>query len=450
MIRLLAFLCLVILGASQSVKADQDRLTQIIEKGELTIGALYQQGHFQRRQDKNTGLDIELSDAFASALGVKLKVIPFSSANKLISALKSNQIDIASTPTLLLGIPNPTLKIGPVYSHVELTLISPKDSYPSTSLAEIKQPIAVTENSDLDKLLKRQSIEHSHLIWKTLPKFNAFDIATLVQENKFTHGLIRSEDANRLRDIFPTLVYTPLDLPPVPVTWLFNKQSTDSLTLATLEFFAREETQLLLEFHKQKSRQSEVVSAFFNSRDFIEAYYSKLPKFKTWFKSNAQHVDWKVLASIAYQMSNWHINPEQSIRYSDIMGFPLDFTKGNKFQSAPDFEAEIRQGARHLTSLYQQLPHRISPQEKVWFAVACYFLGFEHVERAREITVDSGGNPDMWIEVKPHLIKLESAHTQDPHRLGFAPGLDALQFVENVKKYTDIIRYLEEEEISKN
>lgn len=428
--------------------AQQDSLNLVYERGELIVGTVFEAGHFQQIQDAYRGLDVDLSHAFARALGVKLKFVPFINQHDLLTALKNQRIDIAAAPNLVMNTDLEEFKIGPIYSKVALTLISPKDTYPPNQLARIKQPIVVSENSNFDSLLHSLRTDYPHLIWTTVANANPHDIATSIKDGRFTHGLVRSEHVQRLQHYFPTLTYTALNLPPLPVSWLLNAKSNDNLAVACLEFFAHAQQSGLIAASQTLNQFDSPISAFFTSQSFIQDYQDRLPQYIEWFKTYSQSIDWTLLAAISYQTSHWSALNDVTLQPSGLMGLHASTTDLSSPALSTLAEQSIKLGARRLNVIYQQLPKRIEQSERPWFAVAAYYLGMAHIERARSLTRRAGGNPDIWLEVKSNLIKLESSATDDPDTLGYAPGLDALQFVENVRKYHDILTYLEQGQAS--
>ena len=65
------------------------------------------------------------------------------------------------------------------------------------------------------------------------------------------------------------------------------------------------------------------------------------------------------------------------------------------------------------------------------------------MEDARRIAQARGGNPDSWADVKEALPYLSRGTYANVTRYGFARGLEALDFAENIRNYYDILLRLE-------
>jgi len=99
-------------------------------------------------------------------------------------------------------------------------------------------------------------------------------------------------------------------------------------------------------------------------------------------------------------------------------------------------------GARYFQKLDAKLPARITGQDRTWFIVAAYNLGFGHLEDARILTQIQGGNPDSWAAVEARLSLLESQEWEGYRKKGYARGSEALNYVTNVQSYYELLKLM--------
>ena len=78
-------------------------------------------------------------------------------------------------------------------------------------------------------------------------------------------------------------------------------------------------------------------------------------------------------------------------------------------------------------------------------AMAAYNLGLGHLEDARILTERQGGNPDLWVDVKQRLPQLRQKKYYRTTRYGYARGDEALQYVDNIRRYYDSLLWLDEQ-----
>jgi membrane-bound lytic murein transglycosylase F len=111
-----------------------------------------------------------------------------------------------------------------------------------------------------------------------------------------------------------------------------------------------------------------------------------------------------------------------------------------------DPRGSIVGGARYFTRLTRKVPERIAEPDRTWLAVAAYNVGFGHLEDARILTQFQGANPDTWIEVRERLPLLSDEKWYKRVERGYAPGSQAVTYVDNVRRYYEILMWMERRE----
>lgn len=110
-----------------------------------------------------------------------------------------------------------------------------------------------------------------------------------------------------------------------------------------------------------------------------------------------------------------------------------------KVRNRTDPEQSIRGGAEYLHMLMQQLPETIKSEDKIWFSLAAYNMGYGHLLDIRRLTKQLGGDPDNWLDVKKNLPLLSEKRYYTKLKYGYARGFEALQYVENIRRYYNSI-----------
>ena len=103
-------------------------------------------------------------------------------------------------------------------------------------------------------------------------------------------------------------------------------------------------------------------------------------------------------------------------------------------------------GARYFALLKEQLPQRIADPDRTFLALAAYNLGVGHMEDARVLAQRAGLNPDKWQDVRQVIGRLTDPEHYQSLKHGYARGFEALQFVDNVRNYYDILARMEPRE----
>jgi membrane-bound lytic murein transglycosylase F len=154
-------------------------------------------------------------------------------------------------------------------------------------------------------------------------------------------------------------------------------------------------------------------------------------------------MDWRLLAAIAYQESQWDADAVSFTGVRGIMMLTRQTAKQVGIDDRRDPAQSITGGARYFLELYRRLPDRISESDRIWFALAAYNLGMGHLEDARVLTESLGGDPNVWEDVEARLDLLSQERYYQTLRYGYARGFEARKFVSNVKRYYDTLIWMD-------
>lgn len=111
----------------------------------------------------------------------------------------------------------------------------------------------------------------------------------------------------------------------------------------------------------------------------------------------------------------------------------------------------IKAGSEYLHMLMKQMPETIPQADKIWYSLAAYNMGLGHLLDLRRLTKQLGGDPDNWLDVKKNLPLLAEKRYYTNLKYGYARGYEALQYVENIRRYyNSIINYQRVEQASQD
>ena len=108
-----------------------------------------------------------------------------------------------------------------------------------------------------------------------------------------------------------------------------------------------------------------------------------------------------------------------------------------------DPNQSIQGGARYFLRMWKRTPARIPEPDRTWMALAAYNMGWGHLEDARVITQRQGEDPDNWQAVNDRLPLLSQEKWYRQTQYGYARGLEAQQYVHNIRNYFDILVWME-------
>ena len=178
-------------------------------------------------------------------------------------------------------------------------------------------------------------------------------------------------------------------------------------------------------------------------RSFSYLMRKRLPLYQASFKSVARdyHIDWRLLAAIAYQESHW--NPEARSR-TGVRGLMM-LTNNTAIEMGVDnridTEQSLRGGARYFKRLLSELPAEIKEPDRTWMALAAYNVGLGHVLDAMSIAKEQKHNPYSWHDIKKCLPLLSYKAWHSTTRYGYARGREPVNYVQNIRRYYDILAW---------
>ncbi len=173
---------------------------------------------------------------------------------------------------------------------------------------------------------------------------------------------------------------------------------------------------------------------------FEERIATLLPRYVEWFVEAERDttVDWRVLAAIAYQESQWDPAATSPTGVRGFMQLTEDTAQQLRIDRLDPY-ASIHGAARYLATLKARLPARIAEPDRTLLALAAYNIGAGHLEDARIVAQRMKLDPDRWDDVRQALPLLTLPEHYESARNGYARGGMPVTFVDRVRAYHDIL-----------
>ncbi len=440
---LILLLCLLMQSCTQS--SVPNALSQLIDRQVLRVGTLYGRTTYYLGPDGPKGFEYELVKGFADYLGVELQIYPFYSYDSMLEQLSDGTLDLVASGDAVTESMKSRFAFGPAYQQVSQKLVFRQGAERPRTLDDLDSPVVVVEGSSHARMLKDVVASSSNtLSWQETADRDAEELLQMVAEGELTYTLA---DTNRLamqRRRFPQLSvgFTLETLQ--PIAWALNPQLDDSLRAALVEYFGNIHQGGVFKVLEEKYFGHVRQFNYVDTSAFIEAAQSVLPEYESWFRQYGEDVDWRLLAAMSYQESHWQPDATSPTGVRGLMMLTLDTAKDMDVVSRIDAEQSIRGGAQYFASLISRIPARIQEPDKTWMALAAYNIGLGHLEDARVLTQRQGGDPDLWVDVKQRLPLLRQKKYYRTTKYGYARGDEALQYVENIRRYYDTLVWLDE------
>ena len=390
--------------------------------------------------ETENAFETELAHLFAQQLQVKVKVVPMAT-DQALPALAAHKAHLA---TAARSTNDYALRFSKSYQSLDELVIchgvTPDDI---DNLAS--RDLVVAAGSPQEVALREVQREHPKLSWKSRRKTSSAELLEEVADGKLDCTVANDEQLATARNFYPELGIA-LDIDsPSEMSWAFANDGDAQLF---------DEAQLFFTHIKQDGTLRHLIDRYYgynerlnavNAEAFISQTRTMLPHYRHWFQEAADltGIDWQLLAALAYQESHWDPNATSYTNVRGIMMLTEETADRMNVENRLDAHSSILAGARYLQLLKEQLPLRMSEEDRLWMALAAYNQGMGHLEDARILASQSGLNPDLWSDVKRMMPLLSRPSFYKNTKRGQARGGEAVILVETVRLYHDMLKRLE-------
>ncbi len=397
--------------------------------------------------ETQTGFEHDLAMLFARELGAAPKFIVLPSMPKLLEALKENRGHVAVAGL----VPTPELKqtfaFSPSYKLLQHQLIYRGASdKPKTIKNAAGKRIAVIAETPAHDLLRSMSGDVPTIIMDVLPAETSLDdLLVYVENEKADFALVDSFAFQVSKRVHPDLASAFNVGRESKIAWAFSPQTDFDTQQTSAVFFDKIRSngilsRLMDRYYGHTNRIQAV-----DSEAILEKMQTVLPKLRAYFHEAQQlsGIDWRVLAAMGYQESHWDPLATSPTGVRGLMMLTEDTADRMKVKNRLDAKESILGGARYFALMRDTIPARIQEPDRTWLALAAYNQGYGHLEDARILAKRLNLNPDAWLDVKKAYLKLREPEIYESLKHGAARGEEAVQFVENIRNYSDILIKLE-------
>ncbi len=421
----------------------------MLDQGVLKVGTRYGSTTYYLGATGSEGFEYELAQGFADYLGVKLEIFPYYNLNDVFPQLQNQHLDIIAAGITSTPQRANQYKFGPAYQIVSQKLIFKQGRVRPRSVLDLNGQLTVTEGSNHAETLhhlKETKPDWTQLSWRETDNEDAEELMQMVQDGKLDYTVADSNTLAVIRRLYPALSIGFTVQNDQPIAWALNKNADDSLLAALVEYFGMVKTNGKLAVLEDKYFGHIRQFNYVDTTLFLSAAREVLPTYQPWFEKYATDIDWRLIATMSYQESHWNPRAKSPTGVRGMMMLTLPTAKELGIASRLDAQQSIRGGTQYFRNLLRRIPERIQMPDRLWFTLAAYNIGLGHLEDARILTQKSGGNPDLWVDVKQRLPLLRQKRFYKTTRYGYARGNEAVEYVANIRRYYDSLVYLMEKE----
>lgn len=425
-----------------------DELVVLVRPGPATF--------YEAADGQPAGFDADLVRLFAARKKLGVRFIPVRSATEMIASISGGGAHLAAgglfrpnlhgtsiaagkpaaTPT-----PTPQVLWTSGYFNVEPVLIYNADGFRPASWKDLDgERVTYMQSTGLDDHFSRLRGEHPDVQWEVADAASGDALIAEVSDGARDYAIVPSNAAALSRN-----VYLGFD-----VAFAVDGRRELAWALPRGQEALRDEIDAWFAEIRRNGTLGRLVERHFGHVNevrrmdagiFQERIRSILPQFRQAFEraQQATGIEWRLLAAIAYQESQWdpHATSETGVR--GMMQLTEDTARHLGVVDRLDPKLSIHAAARYLRDLKDKLPARIQEPDRTWLALAAFNIGLGHLEDARILAQKLKLNPDLWTDVKKTLPLLAEPEHYENAKLGYARGGMPVAFVDRVRAYYDVL-----------
>ncbi|MBQ1782824.1 MAG: membrane-bound lytic murein transglycosylase MltF [Gammaproteobacteria bacterium] len=423
---------------------EQTQLEQVLERGELRIGTIYGGTTYYVGSDGPQGFDYELAAAFASYLGVVLKVEAVYTTAELLALIDGGKVDLLAAGVTITDARLAKYRFSPSYKRVDQLLVYRNGERRPRNLGELNGPLKVVAGANHITTLNTHKASYPELSWQESNDQQFEELLDQVVSGDIAYSVVDSARLANYRRYQPELAVAFQLSTQEPLGWILANANDDSLYATLIEFFGQSRSDGLLTTLDEKYFGHLDQFNYVDIKGFIGAVENRLPRYRPLFEKYAGSFDWRLLAAISYKESSWRAEARSPTGVEGLMMLTQNTARHLGVTNRTDPAQSISGGSRYLAEMVSKVPDKVPEHERVWFALASYNIGIGHLLDAMRITQKRSANPYSWRDVKESLPLLRNQRWYSQARLGYARGDHAVAYVDAIRRYYDLLVYLDD------
>lgn len=430
----------VVLGGSRTPTA----LEKILAQGTLTVASRNGPTTYYEGPYGFTGYEFALTSEFAKYLGVQLQIIEEENLNTLLGTVNGGAADLVAAGITITDERAASVDFSNGYLNVTQQVLYRSNAEKPTSAEDfIGKKILVIANSSHSETLRRLQKTLPELAWEEDPKADMLELMEMVHNGTIDYTIVDSNAFAMNHQVFPHARVAFDITEPEQLGWAFSKQADKSLRMAANQFLAaKAEDGTLARIENTYFKNGNTVNLG-GALVYAKRIESRLPKWEAHFRSagDSYNLDWQLLAALSYQESHWNQRAKSPTGVRGLMMLTQTTAKELGVTNRLDPEQSIEGGAKYFKKIFDRIPDHIQGPDRTWLALAAYNVGYGHMEDARVLTEQMGGNPDKWKDVKEHLPLLAKRKYYRQAKHGYARGWEPVKYVQNIRHFYNILAW---------
>lgn len=418
------------------------------ESGELVVATRNSPTtYFLDAEGKPAGFEHDLVVLFAERQGWKTRFVVADDLEELFATVSDGRAHLAAAGITASEERRSRLRFGPNYGQVKEWVVCRAGERPPERLEDLVglrvEVVAGSTHVDRLRLHKRRL---PALSWVEMETPGSEELLERLDIGLADCTVVDSDTLDVARNFHPALRPLFVLESAQPQAWVLGRGLDLGFSRRVVAFFKDMETsgelvRLKERYfgHVTRLQEADVLGV-------LEKRGTLLRDLRRHFQEaqGETGLDWRLLAAVAYQESQWDAHAVSPTGVRGIMMLTEDTADHLGVKDRLDARESILGGARYLLQLKSGLPETVPEPDRTWITLAAYNIGLGHLNDARGLARKLGKDPDQWRDMKMVLPLLSRREHAAMLKYGFARGGEARAFAENVRIYYDILQKYEQ------
>ena len=431
-------------------------LDEIKKSGKLKALTIYSGTTYFLYKGRPMGFEYELLERLAEDLEVELEMVIAKDENDLIKLLQDGEGDLLAYGYTITESRKKKINFTyPLYLSHQVLIQRKPERWRQMKLHEIKNylvtnpieligdTISVKRNSSYAARVENLSNElGGEIILDTLEGTLSTDkIIKKVADGEIKYTIADENIAFINSSYHPILdINTSLSLSQ-RIGWAVRKRDTQ--LLATVNNW--------LEKAKKTTDYHVIYNKYFKNKrlykkrvksDFYSLNENKISPYDDIIKENAELInwDWKLLASVAYQESQFKPGRDSWAGASGLMQIMPATAKELGVTNPYDPNQSLRAGASYLKQMMESHKNIEDSIQRIKFALGSYNCGLYHVKDAQKLAEKQGLDPLLWdnnVELALLDLSYPEHYNKPMIKYGYVRGEEPFNYVREIFKRYD-------------
>lgn len=422
-------------------------LREAQKRGILRVVTLNSPTTYYEDRSGATGFEYDLASAYAAHLGLELNIVVEPTIAAVLHAIKEDRADIAAAGLSITTERNKTSRFGPVYLQVKTRVVCARKGAKPQALADLASTdLRIAQGSAYVEVLRSVQHQVPGLQFEVVEGASVEALMAQIAKRGGFCTLTDSHVFDLHQRYLPALV-SPMALAEAQeIAWGLGGGQTwrsASLQRDVAAWFAQKDTVARISaLNELYFRVPDAAFDYVDIARFRRAIKSRLPLYQELFEKAGKRYDlpWELFAALSWRESHWQPEARSKTGVRGMMMLTRVTAREAGVNNRLDPAQSIAGGTRYFAQLLRRLPDSVYEEDRNWFALLAYNMGYAHMTDARVLAARRGLDPDRWRDVRTVLADMEDSKVYTELSHGYARGRQGRDYVAAVRDFYDILR----------